>query len=172
MEHILYHFSEDPAIRRFDPRRSPLHPALEAIVWGIDADHAPLYYLPRDCPRVCFRAAAGSTPEDIDRFLSTTSASRVIAVEGGWIGRIRETTLYRYLLPGTGFTLQDANAGYYVTTRPVEPLGIEPMDDLIGAILAEDIELRVTPSLWPIRDAVADSTLEFSLIRMANANRV
>jgi hypothetical protein len=49
---VLYHFSEDPNIHRFAPhvpRTNPTHPP---AVWAIDADHAPLYWFPRDCPRV------------------------------------------------------------------------------------------------------------------------
>jgi hypothetical protein len=169
VEPVLYHFSEDPSIARFIPRGATYDPASEPLVWGIDADHAPLYFFPRDCPRVCFRPSSGSSPEDIERFLALTTASRVIVVEGGWIDRIRRTTLYRYLLPSSGFVLRDAGAGYYVSADPVEPLGVEGVGDLIDAIVGEDIELRVTPKLWPIHDAVAGSTLEYSMIRMRNA---
>jgi hypothetical protein len=105
----------------------------------------------------------------VERFLSWTIASRVIVVEGGWIERIRTTTLYRYLLPSSGFVLRDAGAGYYVSADQVEPLSVEPVGDLIDAILGAGIELRITPNLWPIHDAIASSTLEFSMIRMRNA---
>jgi hypothetical protein len=31
------------------------------------------------------------------------------------------------------------------------------------------VELRVLPTLWPLRDAVLESSLQFSMIRMRNA---
>jgi hypothetical protein len=31
------------------------------------------------------------------------------------------------------------------------------------------VDFRVVPNLWPLRDAVAASTLQFSIIRMRNA---
>ena len=35
--------------------------------------------------------------------------------------------------------------------------------------MKRDVELRFVPNLWPLRDAVVASTLQFSLIRMRNA---
>jgi hypothetical protein len=43
------------------------------------------------------------------------------------------------------------------------------IEDLLGELLACDIELRVMPSLWPLCDAVVASSLRFSCIRMRNA---
>jgi hypothetical protein len=51
---MLYHFSEDPTITRFDPRPHPSHPALPPAVWAIDRERAPMYFFPRDCPRIAF----------------------------------------------------------------------------------------------------------------------
>jgi hypothetical protein len=51
---LLYHFSEDPGITRFNPRMHPSHPDQPAMVWAIDEEHSPLYYFPRDCPRIGF----------------------------------------------------------------------------------------------------------------------
>jgi hypothetical protein len=39
----------------------------------------------------------------------------------------------------------------------------------MGELAWRNVELRITPSLWPLRDAVAGSTLEFSISRMRNA---
>ena len=46
---------------------------------------------------------------------------------------------------------------------------VEVFDDPIGELLGREVELRFVPSLWPLRDAVVASSLEFSLIRMRNA---
>jgi hypothetical protein len=48
----LYHFSTNPDIKRFVPHVPRTNPTHRAAVWAIDADHAPLYWFPRDCPRV------------------------------------------------------------------------------------------------------------------------
>lgn len=37
------------------------------------------------------------------------------------------------------------------------------------AILQRGVELRILPNLWSLRDAVVESTLEFSIIRWRNA---
>ena len=50
----LYHFSEDPTIERFVPRAPLARPEVEPLVWAIDEWHQPIYFVPRDCPRVCF----------------------------------------------------------------------------------------------------------------------
>ena len=41
--------------------------------------------------------------------------------------------------------------------------------DLIGAHAEAEIELRVTPSLWPLRDAAVDGAFDFSIVRLHNA---
>src|SRR5438105_15692085 len=92
----LFHFSEDPTITKFVPRSVSTDG--ESMVWGIDAEHAPNYYFPRDCPRVCFAIGANSTPDDIERLLGLTTAKRVIAIEAEWFDRVRMARLYRYYL--------------------------------------------------------------------------
>jgi hypothetical protein len=138
-------------------------------VWAVDDEHADLYYFPRDCPRVTFHRASGTTAEDVQRFLGLTTARRVAAIERAWLSRMREATLFRYVLPGRGFSTRDANAGYWVSTQPVEPLAVEPVGDLMSALAEANVELRIMPSLWALYDAVVASTLGFSIIRWHNA---
>src|SRR5687767_4768107 len=53
----LHHFSEEPDIAVFRPHIAKTSSIQdEALVWAIDGWHAPMYYLPRDCPRACFWA--------------------------------------------------------------------------------------------------------------------
>jgi hypothetical protein len=52
---------------------------------------------------------------------------------------------------------------------PVEPGSVRPVDDLLGELVRRDVELRVMPSLRLLREAVAASSLHFSMIRMRNA---
>jgi hypothetical protein len=165
----LFHFSEEPDISLFTPQPLAADPASEVLVWAIDRKHAPNYYFPRDCPRITFSIGEATTDEDAEIFFRHTSAWRVVAIESGWLERVRATQLYRYYLPSDGFVLKDAGAGYYISTGAVKPLHVEKMNDLLTELIAADVELRVMPSLWKLYDAVAASTLEFSIIRMRNA---
>ncbi len=168
---MLFHISDDPNIGRFVPRPAP-DPATGlagSMVWAIDYDHLPNYLLPRDCPRVTFYALPNSNPADVDRLLAGTSARRVVAIEAGWFGRVLTETIFLYELPADTFAVLDKGAGYYISREPVVPLSVRKIDDVVNELTQHDIELRIMPSLWKLRDAVVASTLQFSLIRMRNA---
>jgi Family of unknown function (DUF6886) len=160
----LYHFSEEPDIRGFEPRRSRL--ADEALVWAIDEWHAPMYYFPRDCPRACFWPGPQTTADDRERWFGGVKAKMVIAVESTWLDRIRTAQLYRYTLPEGDFALHDATAGHWVSRGSITPLAAEPVGDLARA----DVELRITPALTGLWSLVIASTLEFSGTRLGNAH--
>jgi hypothetical protein len=168
---LLYHFSEDPSITRFNLRFHPSHPDQPAMVWAIDEDRSPLYYFPRDCPRIGFWARSDSTAEDIHHFLAHTKARKVIAVEGRWLEKLQNTKLYVYQLPDEPFTCFDQGAGYYTSHETVDPLSVEPVGHLIQRLVEAKVELRLTPSLLPLRDTLISSTLHFSMIRMRNATQ-
>ena len=111
----LYHFSEDPTITRFVPRPPLARPEVEPLVWAIDDWHAPVYFLPRDCPRVCFWPLPTTTAEDYARFFATVSGRMVIAIESGWLERLRTTRLYRYRDAGGDLR------GHPRSRRPCQP---------------------------------------------------
>src|SRR5258706_7723093 len=166
----LYHSSDAPGITRFDPRPAPpTSRQVGSMVWAIDHAHLHNYLLPRDCPRVTFYALPKSTAEDVARLMAGTSARYVVAIESGWMPRVLAERLYMYDLPGDTFTLLDAGAGYYVSREPVVPRTMTTLGDLLSALLAHEVELRVMPSLWKLCDALVTSTLQFSIIRMRNA---
>lgn len=178
---ILYHFSEDPAIEVFHPRpilsasrhstSPPAEHAAARLVWAIDEPHAPLYWFPRDCPRIAYWALPTSTPGDIERFFGHSAARWVIAVESNWLARLREAVLFAYQLPGETFVPQweGGGPGYHISREPVVPLSVAPVGDLLSRHAAAGIELRITPSLWPLRRALLAATLHFSMVRMRNA---
>jgi hypothetical protein len=56
-----------------------------------------------------------------------------------------------------------------VSRAPVLPTRVDVIDDAITELRRRNVELRVEFNLWPLRDAVASSTLMFSIIRMRNA---
>jgi hypothetical protein len=136
-------------------------------VWAIDDEHLRNYLVPRDCPRVTYSVALGTTVTDRERFLGSSAA--VVAIETGWFERMRSCRLHCYELPGDTFELVDECAGYFVSRVPVRPLRVRVIDVPVSAILKRGVELRVQPSLWPLRDAVMESTLAFSIIRWRNA---
>ncbi len=88
---------------------------------------------------------AGAVDEDRERWFGGIEARMVIAVESGWLERIRSTTLYRYEMPPASFRLLDENAGHWVSEQRLEPVSVEPVGDLLEALAASNVELRVTP---------------------------
>lgn len=166
---MLFHFSEDGTISRIEPRVRPSDPNKPPVVWAIDAEHAPHYFFPRDCPRVCFWPNPASTPDDVARFLGLTAARKVIAIETSWLDRVRRCRLFVYRLPGEIFVPEDASAGYYVSNVAVTPLSVEPVGDLLERLAESGVELRITPSLGPLRRTLVTATLDFSMIRLRNA---
>ena len=168
-EGVLYHFSEDPSILRFEPHVAATSSQTEPLVWGLEPAKSYLYLFPRDCPRVTFFIAEHTTDADVGRFFAHTDATRVVAIESDWLERLNTTTLYLYELPRDSFELQDEAAGYWVSRESVLPLRVEPVGDLMAALLDTGVEVRVMPSLWPLYEAVVASTLGFSIIRWRNA---
>ena len=133
---------------RFEPRVPSA--GGNPVVWAIDEEHLPNYLLPRDCPRVTFFVAESTSAEDAERFLLGSSASRVVAIESGWLKKVSSASLVRYGFASRGFVLQDAVAGYHVSSNPVKPLEEVKMMDLIGTLAGLGVELRVMPSLWEV----------------------
>ncbi len=164
----LSHFSEDPTIARFVPRPPLARPTVEPLVWAIDEWHAPLYFFPRDCPRVCFWPLPTTTPDDDERYFAAVSGRMVIAIESAWLERLRAARLFRYLMPEETFeSIHDH--GVHVSQSPVVPLAVEPVGDLLAALADAGVELRITPSLVPLGRSIIQTTLHFGLIRMRNA---
>jgi hypothetical protein len=162
---MLFHVSEETGIERFEPRASAFASGL--VVWAIDGERLRNYLVPRDCPRVTYYAGRDTAAADVERLLGASEA--VVAVETDWLERLRSCRLYCYHLPPETFECLDACAGYFVSREPVVPARVEVFDDPMAELLRRGVELRVVPNLWPLRDAVVASTLQFSIIRMRNA---
>jgi hypothetical protein len=163
----LWHFSEDPEIERFVPHVPATNPTQPPAVWAIDADHAPLYWFPRDCPRVAFWTADGS-PADA---LGPTTARRVHAIELGWLDRVRDCALYAYRFDVGAFEPWAEAEDQWWASEAVEPAAVEPAGDLLALHAAAGIELRLVPSLLPLVDPVVASGYQFSMVRMRNAGQ-
>jgi Family of unknown function (DUF6886) len=159
----LWHVSEDAAIASFEPRHHPGHALDEPLVWAIDTRHLPLYWFPRDCPRATLWAVPDTTDEDVARFLDGDRARRVHAIESAWLEQMRTAHVVAYRLPEATFEPWDR---FWVSRRPVEPLELVELGDLLGRHAEAGIELRLVPTLLPLWDAVVASSLDYSGIRL------
>ncbi len=169
MSQHLYHFSEDPSIKIFEPRpgrRIEGHPPDERLVWAIDEWHSPVYFFPRECPRVMLWPVEGSLLTDVEQWIG--SNTRMAAhIETAWTERFDQCELFRYTFSRDGFeSLSDH--GVHVSKHSVRPLDITPVGDLRKALSNADVDLRVLPSLQPLAEAW-HSSLWFSGVRLRNA---
>lgn len=164
----LFHFSHDPTIERFVPHVPVTNPNQPPLVWAIDAEHAPLYWFPRDCPRV---TAWPRNPDEeaVFRQAFCTTAARVHAIELSWLPTMQSTALSRYRFDGSAFRRWADASGHWVADVAVEPLEVERFDDLIGRHVSADIELRAAPDLWPLRDLAVRGPWDFGIVRFQSA---
>jgi len=171
----LFHFSEQGDIEAFAPRPVAVPSRRAAgmdwlngpLVWAIDDWHQPMYLFPRDCPRILLWPTAATTSED--RRAHWTTSSRMIAyVESGWSARLARAVLYRYTLPGEGFECLN-DAGMWVSRSVALPTEVEEITDLPASLGDANVELRVVPSLEPLK-GLRNTSLHVSAIRLRNAS--
>jgi len=77
--------------------------------------------------------------------------------------------VFAYQLPKPSFEPHPEVGGYWISRETVEPLDARPLGDLVELHEDAGIELRVLPNLWPLWNDVVASTLEFSGMRLRNA---
>ncbi len=168
----LFHFSDRPDIRLFEPRpvrvASPRAEGMEwlngPLVWAIDDWHQPLYLFPRDCPRILIWPGPRTAAEDRARWWGNRSGRMIAYIEEEWLDRLSSGRLFRYELPAGPFEPLD-DAGMHVSRAAVEPVGMEVMEDLPAELRRCDVELCAMPSLTPLRE-VWRSSLHASGIRI------
>ena len=168
----LFHYSEDPNIEFFIPR--PREQRIiegrsldELLVWAIDEWHSPMYFFPRDCPRLLLWPIEGSSTADILTWMGERPPRMVAHIEKRWLSRFDTCELYRYEFDGSSFeSLYDA--GMHVTEATLAPTSVEPVGILRTALESADVELRIVKSLQQVAHALA-STLHFSAIRTRNS---
>ena len=166
----VFHYSEDGTIRRFAPHVPQTNPGQPASVWAIDADHAPLYWFPRWCPRISVW-----TRDEAEQALFTelfeSEASRIVAAETHWMERVRDGKLYRYVFDAAAFEPWGEADGQYVSHEVVYPERVELLDDLFALHAAAAVEVRFTPRLGALMDRILESGLPFSFVRIRDAKR-
>ncbi|MBI1338926.1 hypothetical protein GC169_01780 [bacterium] len=166
----LFHVSEQGGIGCFHPRPPPapeVGPGHDCV-WSIAYSHLPNYLSPRDCPRVIVRRGEATSEGDADRFLG--GASCVMTIEGDWAGRMAATGIYVYPFEaGPHWRLQDAPSRNFVSARSIISVGCVFVPNPAAALAARDVELRFSDDLRSHADAVAASSIAFSIIRLRNA---
>ena len=98
----VFHYSEDGTIRRFAPHVPQSNPGHPASVWAIDAEHSPLYWFPRFCPRISVWARDAAEQATFTA-LFDSEAPRIVAAETDWMDRVRDGELYRYVFDARAF---------------------------------------------------------------------
>ena len=166
----LYHYSEDGTIQRFAPHVPQSNPSHPPAVWAMDAEHSPLFWFPRDCPRISVWAN-DDAQRAVLRDLFHTEASRICAAESHWLDGIRAAHVYRYVFDGSPFAAWAQAEGQYISGEVVYPQQVELIDDLLGLHADAGVELRFTPRLGPLMDQMLASGLPFSFVRIRDARR-
>ncbi|MEI9955490.1 MAG: DUF6886 family protein [Ferruginibacter sp.] len=170
----IFHISEDGGIKIFQPRPSPsaFDNIKGDVVFGISQKLLHNYLFPRDCPRVTYYAGSNTSIEDKNKFLKAP-VDFVIAIEAKWIPIINHTPIYCYEFDGESFSILDECAGYYISYDEVKPVSVRCINNSMEELLKRtDIELRILSNLMELANEVKNSTLNFSLIRMRNAETV
>lgn len=166
----LFHFSGEPNIEIFRPRVKHNRQDMPPVVWAIDQEHEFTFYFPRNCPRIVITRTDDMSEEDKAKFFGLSSANIIITVETHWYKVINEATIYRYTLPGESFKLFDATAGYYISEETIKPEEMIPLNNLIERLIDLNIEVRFTPSMHTLREAILQSTIQdFGIHRFENA---
>ena len=166
----LFHVSEDPNVEIFHPR-FPRREELDqnvGLVWSLTEPAMPNWLFPRDCPRVGYRVCENVTDDDKAKFF-TSGARHVVAIENDWHERQLNATLYVYEFDPTNF-YYDEVAAFYVSQKSEKPINMVMYNDLYAELFRRDVEVRIVENLWPLRDAVLESSLKtWSFCRMMNA---
>lgn len=165
----LFHVSEESNIEKFVPRipyRKDVDQS-KGIVWSLTEEQLPNWGTPRDCPRVCYRAVKESKQDDIYKFFSS-SFRHCVAIEHDWHQRMLDTTLYIYEFNTENFYFDEC-AGFYVSKKTETPISITRHENLYAELFKRKVEVRILENLWELGEAVKESSLKWSLCRMANA---
>ena len=169
----LFHVSEESNIRVFEPR-IPLRTDVDStkgLVWAINEECLPNFLTPRNCPRVTYYSTDKSSKEDKEKYFSSKSSKHVVAIEHKWFETMKNTVLYLYEFDISKFCLQDEIAGYYVSEVTQVPIKQIIMTNLFNELSNRNVEIRIVDSLWDLSDEIKRTSLNWSMCRMAYAEK-
>lgn len=112
-----------------------------------------------------------SSENDKLRFFSSPDIQHAVAIESKWFEIMKSTTLYIYEFDPSDFILQDEVAGYYVSYKEQKPINKIVIPDIFKELFIRNVEVRILPNLWNLAEDIMKSTLNWSLCRMANAEK-
>jgi hypothetical protein len=164
---VLLHYSEDCNLREFRPHVPRSNPGVEPAVWAIDPARAPLYWFPRDCPRVAVWANDDGQCRRLHSLFETGS-TRVHIAPVGWRDAVAGCRLYEYRFsPGPFAPWPDAE-GQWVAHETVVAEAVEPVGPLVDRHRAAAVDLRFVADLLTVREQALTSGLPFSIVRFAD----
>jgi hypothetical protein len=169
----IFHLSETPGIELFVPRPSPAHfeGLDQPVVFGIGEKLLHNYLLPRDCPRVCCYASELTSQAERDQFFNGDNTYKIF-LQKDWLEAIKNTILYGYEFDGQNFYLLDQIADYYVSPKIEKPIRAWQIDDILAELVKRNsLEIEWVSDLKVVAEAVNNSTLHFSMIRMRNLEK-
>ncbi|WP_411268174.1 DUF6886 family protein [Paenibacillus sp. PL91] len=169
----LFHVSEECDISIFKPRiptRKDMNQE-KGLVWAINEKCLPNFLTPRNCPRVTYHCNETTTEEDKRHFLSSSSASHVVAIEHKWFEIMRGTKLYLYEFDTSDFYLNDRSAGYYVSEKCQIPVNTIIINDLFGELMRRKVEVRLIDNLWDLCEKIQKTSFDWSMCRMGFAEQ-
>jgi hypothetical protein len=161
---VLFHYGEDPRVACFEPHVPRTNPEAAAAVWAIDEARAPLYWFPRNCPRVTVWANDAPQQRHLRQVFGTES-SRVQAAPISWSDAIVGCRLYEYRFSANDFEPWPEAEGQWISHRAVTPSEVVPVGDLLLRHRDANVDLRLVPDLSAMREAVLGSGLPFSIVR-------
>ena len=164
---VVHHYSESAGINVFAPHVPATNPDEPAQVWAIEPRYAPLYWFPRDCPRVAVWANGAVETRELEARFGTT-ASRVHFARERDEEWIRGTALTEYTFDAAPFEPWPDAEGQWVTTRTVRPTANRQLSDLVAEHTDAGVDLRFVHGLSAVREQVVTSGLPFSIVRWAS----
>lgn len=155
MPDFLLHFSEDPTIERFVPRRAATQQIDGDFVWADDEDHFYRYWFPRDCPR-------GTWWE------KSNCKRRVAAIQWDWLDRFVACELYAYRFDAAPFR-ENLGGGGWISEEKVVPVDVQPVGPLLDKHRDAGVEFRIVSDLKGVwDDVIKREDINFSGIRLRN----
>lgn len=165
---MLFHFSEDSSIAVFLPHVPRSNPLVGPAVWAIDLEHSPLYWFPRECPRV---TAWPRNDEEAEAFRAAfeTTSHRVHVMEAAWAERMQSCRLFRYSFDPALFEPWPDAEGQYIAKTAVTPTSVEEVGNLFEAHEQAKIDLRLVTTLTTWKARAQQGPWSFSIVRFHNA---
>ncbi|NNU78140.1 DUF6886 family protein [Clostridium estertheticum] len=167
----LFHISEESNIKVFEPR-IPLRADIDntkGLVWSINEKCLPNFLTPRNCPRVTYYSTDKSSKEDNEKYFPSESSQHIVAIEHKWFETMKNTVLYLYEFDISKFYLQDEIAGYYVSEVRQVPINKIIKANLFNELSIRNVEIRIVDNLWDLSDEIKQTSLNWSMCRMAYA---